>query len=86
MTPRNRQEIARKSTAFDKSSIAFDTKSNGNYRKSIGIQQEVARISLAFDKKLILFDTKSNEKANAMKSIAFDTKSNGNDRKSIRDR
>ena len=40
-----------KSIAFDKNSIAFDTKSNGNFRKSIGIQQELVRKSLAFDKK-----------------------------------
>ena len=61
-----------KPLAFDKKSIAFDTKSNGNYRKTIGIQQEVASKALAFDKTSIASDTKSFGKASTMQLIAFD--------------
>ena len=38
---------------------SFDTKSNGNYRKSITIHSENVVKSIAFDKKSIAFDTKS---------------------------
>ena len=40
--------------------IAFDTKSNGNYRTPIRNQQEIAKKSIAFDKRSVAFDTKSN--------------------------
>ena len=49
-----------KSIAFDKKLIAFDTKSNGNYRTPIRNQSEIDMKSLAFDKKSVAFDTKSN--------------------------
>ena len=47
--------------------MEVDTKSNGNYRRSIRNQEQIALKSIAFDKK----------------SIAFDTKSIGNESKSI---
>ena len=56
-----------KSQAFDKKSIAFDTKSNGNYKNSTIIQKKMAGKSIAFDKKSVAFDTNSNE--NYRKSI-----------------
>ena len=49
-----------KSIAVDRKLIAFDTKSNGNYRRSIRNQQEVGRTSIAFYKTSIAFDAKSN--------------------------
>ena len=39
------------SIAFDKRSVAFDTISNGNYRRSRRHHEEVAMKSAAFDKK-----------------------------------
>ena len=49
-----------KSEAFDKTSVAFDTNSMGNYRTSIRNRNEINRKQIAFDKKSIAFDTKSN--------------------------
>ena len=67
---RNKQEIARRSIAFDKNFVAFDTKSKrncrtstrnlGNQQKSIRIQQDIARQLITFDKKSLAFDAKSN--------------------------
>ena len=48
-----------KSIAFDEKSIAVDTKSNKNYRKSIRHHYEIAMISVAFHKKSVAFDTQS---------------------------
>ena len=39
-----------KSIAFDKKSVAFDTTSNGNYRRSARHHEEIARKSMACDK------------------------------------
>ena len=49
-----------KSLAFEKKSIAFDTKPNENQQKSIRIQQDIARKLITFDKKSLAFDAKSN--------------------------
>ena len=57
-----------KSIAFEKKSIAVDTKPNENQQKSIRIQQDIARKLITFDKK----------------PLTFDAKSNGNHRKAIR--
>ena len=48
-----------KPLAFDKKSIAFDTKYNEHYRKPIRHHQEIVVKSLDFDKKSVAFDTKS---------------------------
>ena len=44
---------------FDRKLIAFDTKSNGNYRNSKRNHQEIVMKSQAFEKKSVAFDTKS---------------------------
>ena len=83
-----------KSTAFDRKSVAFGTKSNTNYRKSIGSRyeinsgrQEINRISLG-NRHGNYRQITRNHQENIMKSIAFDktsiafdTKSNRNCRK-----
>ena len=61
------QEIVGKSIAFDEKSIAVDTKSNKNYRKSIRHHYEIAMISVAFHKKSVAFDTKSKRKLQKIK-------------------
>ena len=48
--------------AFDWKSTAFDTKSNGNYKKSIRNQMEPPVTLIAFDKKSTAFDTKPDGK------------------------
>ena len=48
-----------KSIAFDKTSVAFDTKSNGNYRKSTRHHDEIALKSILLDKKSLEVDAKS---------------------------
>ena len=48
-----------KPNACDKKSVAFDTKSNENYRKSIRNREKFARKSIAFDEKLTALNTKS---------------------------
>ena len=60
----NRQDITRKS-------IAFDTKSNGNYKKSTTIHEEIAGKSIVFDEKSIAVDTKSNEVAEIPQDITM---------------
>ena len=48
--------------AFDKKSTAFDTKSNGNYKKSIRNQMDTPVKLTASDKKATAFDTKPDGK------------------------
>ena len=79
-----------KSTAFDRKSVAFGTKSNTNYRKSIGSRyeinsgrQEINRISLGSGN--YRKSTRSHQE-NIMKSIAFDKTSIAFDTKSLRNR
>ena len=79
-----------KSTAFDRKSVAFGTKSNTNYRKSIGSRyeinsgrQEINRISLGNRNGNYRKSTR-NHQENIMKSIAFDKTSIAFDTRSIR--
>ena len=58
---------------FDEKSIAVDTKSNENYRKSIRHHYEFAMMSVAFHKKSVAFDTQSKRKLHRI-----DKKSVGN--------
>ena len=51
-----------KAIAFDEKSIAVDTKSKENCRKSIRHHYEIDMISVAFHKKSVAFDTKSKRK------------------------
>ena len=55
------QEIVGKSIAFDEKSIAVDTNSNENHRKSIRHHYEIAMVSVAFHKKSVAFDKIKNE-------------------------
>ena len=79
-----------KSLGFVKQSVAFGTKSNTNYRKSIGSRyeinsgrQEINRISLGNRNGNHRKSTR-NHQENIMKSIAFDKTSIAFDTRSIR--
>ena len=54
-------KIALKSLGFDKQSVAFDTKSNGNYKKSTRNHENIVMKSIAFDKKSVASYPKSNK-------------------------